>query len=187
MGLAGSASTIVMHPPLPRELWLVTAAISCTIAVAACGSSKEPTSTSAGLSSAMVKYSECMRLHGVSGFPDPTTSQGPNAIGIDGYNFNLPSNLNPQSPAYEAANKTCGHLIAGGTSTPRSPAAVARARQAALGHAQCMREHGVPSFPDPTFNGDAQGITVRSGGTGINPRSPAFQQAQKICGANRSR
>jgi len=45
-----------------------------------------------------------------------------------------------------------------------------------------MREHGVPNYPDPTFTGNAHGITVSSGGTGINPRSPAFQQAEKICG-----
>ncbi len=46
----------------------------------------------------------------------------------------------------------------------------------------CMRSHGVPNFPDPTFISGGQGITVRVGGAGINPRSPAFQQAEKICG-----
>jgi hypothetical protein len=120
-----------------------------------------------------------MRSHAVPDFPDPSTRQGPNAFGIDGYNFNLPANLNPQSPAYESADKACGHLINAGSGAPHK--FPAKARQAALAHAECMRRHGVPNFPDPTFSGGAQGITVSSGGRGINPRSPAFQQAQKIC------
>jgi hypothetical protein len=37
-----------------------------------------------------------MRDHGVSGFPDPSTTETPNSLGVDGYNFDLPSNLNPQ-------------------------------------------------------------------------------------------
>lgn len=38
-----------------------------------------------------------------------------------------------------------------------------------------MRSHGVTNFPDPTGHG------INIGGTGINPRSPAFQTAQTIC------
>jgi hypothetical protein len=47
----------------------------------------------------------------------------------------------------------------------------------ALKLAQCMRAHGVRSFPDPTPGG---GIQIPSG-SGINPQSPAFQDAQKAC------
>ena len=118
-----------------------------------------------------------MRSHGVSGFPDPSTKQGPNGFGIDGYNFNLPANMNTQAPAYESANKVCGQLIgAGSGSGHRIPA---KARQAAIAHAQCMRTHGVPNYPDPIFSGG--GMSQRSGGPGTNPRSPAFQRAQKAC------
>jgi hypothetical protein len=159
--------------------WVSLAAVSCAVALAACGSSDKPKSTSAGLSATMLNYSECMRSHGVSGFPDPSTSQGPNAFGIDGYNFNLPANMNTQSPAYEAAGKTCQHLISPGSGAAHQMPA--KARQFAVAHAQCMRDHGVPNFPDPTFSGNSQGITVTSGSPGINPRSPAFQQAEKTC------
>ncbi len=41
-----------------------------------------------------------------------------------------------------------------------------------------MRAHGVPNFPDP---GPGGGINIGSG-SGINPASPAFQDAQKACG-----
>ncbi|MFZ0382941.1 MAG: hypothetical protein WAL38_34280 [Solirubrobacteraceae bacterium] len=129
-----------------------------------------------------MKFARCMRSHGVSGFPDPSARQGPNSFGIDGYNFNLPSNLSLQSPAYVSANKVCGNTIGGGGGGPtQNPAFVAKARRAALAHAVCMRQHGVSSFPDPTFSSDGGGIAVSSGGPGMNPRSPAFQQAQRIC------
>ncbi len=167
------------------RLWIASAALSCALLVAACGSSSNPSSAQTGtgssLSGSLVKFSACMRSNGVPGFPDPSTSQGPNSFGIDGYNFNLPSNLNSQSPAYEAADKTCRGLIGGGSSSPRNPELVAKAKQSALAHAHCMREHGVPNFPDPTVSANAEGITVSSGGAGLNPRSPAFQQAQKAC------
>jgi hypothetical protein len=40
--------------------------------------------------------------------------------------------------------------------------------------ASCMRQNGVPNFPDPSANGS---ITA----SGINPDSPAFQNAMKAC------
>jgi hypothetical protein len=39
-----------------------------------------------------------------------------------------------------------------------------------------MRAHGVTNFPDPSSGG---GINIS--GTGVNPRSPAFQAAQTTC------
>jgi hypothetical protein len=168
--------------PARSRLGAVCAAICCALALAACGSSTKLTSVGASVSTSLVKYSECMRSHGVPDFPDPSTSQGPNAFGIDGYNFDIPANLNSHSPAYESADKNCRNGIGGDRGGPaRNPAHAAKARQAALVHAVCMRQHGVPNFPDPTVTGSAQGITVRSGATGIDPRSAAFQQAQKIC------
>ncbi len=40
-----------------------------------------------------------------------------------------------------------------------------------------MRSHGVPEFPDPAAGG---GIKLTPG-SGIDPRSPAFQSAQLSC------
>ncbi len=125
-----------------------------------------------------------MRDHGVSGFPDPSTTQsGSNGFGIDGYNFNLPSTMITQSPAYESADKTCESAVDIGPASGGAPnaAVLARARKAALAHAECMREHGVPNFPDPKVTASGGGVSVGSGGGGISPRSPAFQQAQKAC------
>ncbi len=161
----------------------VAVAAGCAVLVAGCGGvSLAPTSTNASDVALLTKYSECMRSHGVSGFPDPSsTGQGDNSFGIDGFNFNLPAGMNPQSPAYESAAKTCQPLVAGGNGRQMSPAFVARAKRAALAHAQCMREHGVPNFPDPTINAGGGGISQGSDAGAVDPRSPAFQNAEKIC------
>jgi len=52
-------------------------------------------------------------------------------------------------------------------------------RQAKLvKYAQCMRQNGVPSFPDPV-NGQLR-LTVTPGGT-LDPTSPQFKAAQQTC------
>jgi hypothetical protein len=50
----------------------------------------------------------------------------------------------------------------------------------ALKFSACMRGHGEPNFPDPDFRNGGVGIHIGSG-TGIDPRSPQFQAAQKAC------
>ncbi len=166
--------------PVTRAIIACGLAIVCAVAIAACGSANKPkTGSSAGSSQSrrLVSFSACMRSHGVSGFPDPSTKQGPNSFGIDGYNFNLPANMNTQAPAYESANKTCGQRIGPGSGSGHG--IPAKAREAAMAHARCMRTHGVPNYPDPIFSGN--GMSQRSGGPGTSPRSPAFQRAQKAC------
>jgi hypothetical protein len=61
----------------------------------------------------LLQVSECMRAHGVSGFPDPTTrppspSAGNSAV-LDrsGAVLAVPSSINPQSSAFQEAAKAC--------------------------------------------------------------------------------
>jgi hypothetical protein len=64
----------------------------------------------------LVKIARCMRQHGISEFPDPTTSvpSNPSALGInqitdfDGAILLFPSTLNVQAPAYSRALNACG-------------------------------------------------------------------------------
>ena len=66
----------------------------------------------------------------------------------------------------------CGAAGTGGTGT-----ADAGNGGGALKFATCMRAHGVSNFPDPGAGG-----SIEIGpGSGINPRSPAFQAAQTAC------
>jgi hypothetical protein len=62
----------------------------------------------------LVAMSECMRNHGVSGFPDPTTRPptSPQRYSIiEGIGSNLfllvPSTINPSSPVFQQAAKAC--------------------------------------------------------------------------------
>ena len=58
-----------------------------------------------------LKFSECMRTHGITDFPDPTLSNGHIGIAI---RANGPaSDLNPDNPQFEAAQKACQSLLPG--------------------------------------------------------------------------
>jgi hypothetical protein len=59
--------------------------------------------------------SMCMRAHGIADFPDPTTKPPSNVspgnysgvVGQDGVFLELPSSIDPNSPAFKAAATTC--------------------------------------------------------------------------------
>jgi hypothetical protein len=57
-----------------------------------------------------LKYTQCMRSHGVPDFPDPT--QGLN--GLPGFTIPNGSGINPQSATYQKANQACQPLMSGG-------------------------------------------------------------------------
>lgn len=59
----------------------------------------------------------------------------------------------------------------GGSSKPKPKSHA----NALISLSKCMRAHGVTKFPDPSGHG------INIGGTGINPRSPAFRAAQATC------
>jgi hypothetical protein len=163
--------------------------LSFGVLIAACGSSSknDPASASKGARgySQALAFSRCMREHGVSNFPDPTSSGGGVQLNIGGN-----SGVNPQSPAFQAAQNGCKHLLPGGgpSSGPPSP----QARAHLLKVSECMRAHGITGFPDPTTtppSPGAPGYGVVMGRDGvflaipnsINVQSPAFRQAAAAC------
>jgi hypothetical protein len=60
-----------------------------------------------------LETSQCMRRHGVSGFPDPTLKAPTNPAGYSaiedrgGVIIAIPSSINPQSPAFQQAAQAC--------------------------------------------------------------------------------
>ena len=50
--------------------------------------------------------------------------------------------------------------------------------QSVLAYSQCMRENGVPGFPDPDANG---GLSVNAETLGVAPDSPQYQAADEAC------
>jgi hypothetical protein len=58
----------------------------------------------------MLKFSACMRAHGLPDFPDPTSSGGGIQLSIGGKKG---SGLNPSSPVFQAAQKACQSVMPG--------------------------------------------------------------------------
>lgn len=90
----------------------------------------------------------------------------------------FPPALDQQSPAFRSAEAACakGQSVPGGSSAeiPQSQ------KLELVAAARCMRKHGVPNYPDPTFRA---GIAELGGGpaASINHDSPAFRDAARIC------
>ncbi len=101
--------------------------------------------TAAAAHEQAVKFAECMRANGVSKFPDPDAS---GTLTLDGVVNG--SSLDPSSAAFKQAIDACKDLQPPGfTGRKRSP----QEQEAALKFAQCIRDNGVPDFPDPTIDG----------------------------------
>ncbi len=161
----------------------IALALITVLCVSACGGASGQsgaTGTNAKAASAQaLKFSSCMRANGVPNFPDPGSGGG-----ID---IAPGSGLDPQSPAFQAAQKACGKLLPGGGPGARKPTKAQFA--AALAFAKCMRTHGMPRFPDPLASipsGSGPIISLRGmmfqPGPGLDPRSPGFTQAASHCG-----
>jgi hypothetical protein len=150
---------------VPSVAQLTTAA--AITAPSAAGSAAPNNSAAPTGAAGLLAYSECMRSHGVPDFPDPVG----NSLQIKG---GPGSDLDPDSPQMQTAQKACESLAPGGG----EKGTVSAAQQArGLKFSACMREHGVPNFPDPTFSGGGVQLHV----TGIDPNSPQMIAAQNAC------
>jgi len=117
-----------------------------------------------------VKFSVCMRSHGVTEFRDPT-------VGSNGLpSFGPTLNVNGGAPVYNAADRACKQDLP--SLAPHTSAAKATANAAALKYATCMRSNGVPNFPDP----NGQGVIQINNAIGVlEQSSPVFQKAETAC------
>jgi hypothetical protein len=155
--------------------------VGCAL-LAACGSTGQPSGTGTGTASAAqggksrdLEFSNCMRSHGVTNFPDPP------ATGLQ-----LPVGVNAQSPAFKSAQQACKQFE---PDNGPPPATSARDRTAALAFARCMRSDGVPEFPDPSFSPPTgaprilflRGVVFAMPAS-VDPKSPAFRRAARACG-----
>lgn len=83
----------------------------------------------------------------------------------------------PASPSVAGSGST--PTTAASTANQGAPTMTPAQRAAALAYSQCMRSHGVPSFPDPNSQG---AIQIQGGpGSQLDPNSSAFQNADKAC------
>ncbi len=115
-----------------------------------------------------VKFSVCMRSHGVSDFPDPTVGSN----GLPNWGPVITESSAEQA-AQRAAQPVCKKDL---PDLLHTSAEKATANAAALKYATCMRSSGVPDVPDP----NGQGVLLIQAGS-IEASSPAFQNAQAAC------
>lgn len=131
-------------------------------------------------------FSKCMRANGVSNFPDPKAGGG--------LEFQTGAGV-VSSPAFKVAQAKCRKLLPEGgppgPGTTSHPSAQTLAKLVKV--AECMRQHGVPQFPDPRTSVPASPSSIREitdfdGAillfpTTINLQAPAYRQALTACGA----
>jgi hypothetical protein len=155
----------------PRRAGALAAALAgIALLASACGGGRPGSGSPAAAGTTAyqqaLSYTSCMRWHGVPGFPDPT-SQG---------TF-IPTGIDPHSPQFQSAMRTCHHLLPAG-SGQRTAAQQQQVESNALKFAVCVRAHGIPGFPDPVFLGTTVDFKVPKG---LSQSSPRFLSAMRTC------
>jgi hypothetical protein len=129
-----------------------------------------------------------MRSHGIPDFPDPKQVAG-GGIQISGSQ----AGMNPDSPSFVAAQRSCRNLLPGG-----GPTLAGQQQELArmLHSSQCMRAHGISGFPDPSLSppSNRSGYSSIMSNDGvwlaipdsIEVRSPAFDRSAAACNLGRS-
>lgn len=154
-----------------RMVISVAGLVAVVLLVAGCGGSS-PSRSPGGSSppftaKQFVAFAVCMRSHGVPDYPDPQVS----ISGNHGQVKIGPGRANPRAPAFESAGHACSKLLPNGG----RPAGGAQDQAQDLTFAECIRSHGVPSFPDADRHG-----TFTLPAT-INQQAPQFQRAVRAC------
>jgi hypothetical protein len=113
-----------------------------------------------------VGFAQCMRAHGVPTWPDPDSS------GVFDKTKITTQQLGVSGTGLQAAQNACQAVL--------PPASITQQRlnaAQALQFSQCMRSHGVPSFPDP----DGSGRIPDPATVGVDQGAPQFQAANDTC------
>ncbi|TDD32334.1 hypothetical protein E1287_23300 [Actinomadura sp. KC06] len=121
----------------------------------------------------MRDFAKCMRDNGVD--MDDPASDGK----VTMRHSEPPGNAKgggPNTNGIDAAQQKCRHLMPnGGKPDKPKPEEIAKMRA----FAKCMRDNGISKFPDPKPDGS---MLIKAGkGTGLDPQSQEFKDAQKAC------
>ncbi|MFD2764328.1 hypothetical protein [Micromonospora eburnea] len=170
MRLRASRSLLV----LPMLLGLAVTGCAGTdqdgeqVATAGGGAAASPSATVAQVSDEdrQREFAKCMRENGMPDFPDPEPGEGGK------FRVKIPAGQDREKA--QAAMEKCRSLMPnGGKPVKLDPEQVEMVRQLA----KCMRENGVPNFPDP----GPDGALELTGDAGFDPESPSVQAAMEKC------
>jgi hypothetical protein len=124
------------------------------------------TTTQNGSLASAFAFARCMRSHGVPGWPDPTSTGGFDKSKLRQLGLSV-------SRARALEQGPCNIPL------PSSRPTIPRADESAyVKGAACMRAHGVPDFPDPTFPNNHVQFNIPSS---INQDSARFKSVATIC------
>jgi hypothetical protein len=140
---------------------LVSALLLVPLLLAACGQNNQSGRSSADQVEAAQAYAQCIRDNGVPDFPDPDANG----------QLRGPAHEKQNDPKFRAAQEKCRNLARGGEHQRSDPATVEQMRK----FSQCMRDNGLPDFPDPDPDG-------RLRGTGHEQQdNPTYRAAMETC------
>jgi hypothetical protein len=114
----------------------------------------------------LLAFSQCMRSHGVTNFPDPGSG------GLD-----VGQGVNLSTAQAQAAVTTCRSILPGGNVL--SPTQMAQALSTLLKYSECVRAHGVPQFPDPAIIDGKIGFNTTA--SAAARKSPKVTAAEAAC------
>jgi hypothetical protein len=165
---------MIRNKPRAAGLLLATAALAMS---AACSSGSRPASAAASPTSndqeqALTvgrQFAQCARTHGRPNFTDPTIQDG---------QLDFPGTSKDD---VRAVQESCGSILQG------LPASMQRQHQAPSAQdmvnlrqfAQCLRQHGVPEWPDPKPDGTFPLVGTPLGTEGKSQRIITASQACK--------
>jgi len=131
------------------------------LVLAACGQNNRNIAAPADKAEAARAYAQCIRDNGVPDFPDPDANG----------QLRGPAHEQQDNPTFQAAQEKCRALAPGSEHQKSDPATVEQLRQ----FSQCMRDHGLPDYPDPDANGQLRGVGHEQQDT------PTFRAAMQAC------
>jgi hypothetical protein len=144
-------------------------AVACGGGPSSGGASRSSSAGGSAISAPAVRYTSCMRSHGVPAYPDPNSAGQLPKI--------TPANeaqLGVSDSRFQTAQTDCQALW------PYQGPTQAQARQEltdGLTFARCMRSHGVTNWPDPSTDPDSGRVefVIHPSQVGFNPQSPSPQ------------
>jgi len=158
-------------------LWLLAALVigalaACSQAndtgIPTASESQEAAPDAADPADAALTYSQCMREHGLTEFPD-ADAEGRIKLKL--------GTVDPESAVFREAGAACLHLAPEGWGAASEGPGDA---EVMLEFARCMRENGLADYPDPEPNA---GNRIFAPDANVDPNDPKVQAVIESCKA----